>query len=421
MLNSGVSARKMASDLAQAIERGELQVHYQPIVDLTSGVIREVEALARWEHPRLGTVSPSEFIPVAEQCGLILDLGRWVLETASRQVRAWQEELPERTPLTLNVNLSVVQVLQPELVEIVRQTLAETALHPGDLHLEVTESLLLHGGASSLATLSALRKLGVKIAIDDFGTGYSALSYLTWMPATILKLDRSLIRGLGKHDRDAVIVRGVIDIAKGLGLTVIGEGVETAAQYARLRSLGCDLGQGYYFARPLPPGELTPLLRDKSLATATPGPGGGEDPGSGAMRVRQRSILVVDDDVHIRDLTSLVLEMEGYEVATAPHGTAALAQIKRHAPAVILLDMWMPIMDGWAFTQAYRELPMPHAPIVVLTANPSPGACASQVGASAYLVKPFEVDALLATVSDLVALPRHPPEECGTHLTAVGQ
>jgi EAL domain-containing protein (putative c-di-GMP-specific phosphodiesterase class I) len=406
MLNGAVSAREMARDLAQAIERSQLHVHYQPIVDLTSGAIREVEALARWEHPRLGTVSPSEFIPVAERSGLILDLGRWVLETACRQVKAWQEAQPERLPLTLSVNLSAVQVRQPELVEIVRQTLTETALHPGDLHLEVTESLLLQGGAASLATLRALRKLGVKIAIDDFGTGYSALSYLTWMPASILKLDRSFIRGLGKHDRDAVIVRGVIAIAKDLGLTVIGEGVETAAQYAHLRGLGCDLGQGYYFARPLPPGELTPLLRDECLVATNSLSAATGHSGSAATHAGQSSILVVDDDVHIRDLTSLVLEMEGYEVATAPHGTAALAQIKRHAPAVILLDMWMPIMDGWAFTQAYRELPMPHAPIVVLTANPSPGACASQVGASAYLVKPFEVDALLATVSDLMALPR---------------
>lgn len=406
MLKGTAQAREIARDLGCAIANNQLQVHYQPIVDLATGSIREVEALVRWEHPRWGAVSPSVFIPIAEQNHLILDLGRWVLETACRQAVEWQQQFPDRPPLTMNVNLSVRQVRQPGLADIVRQTLDETGLAAERLHLEITEGLLVKDGPTSLATFRALRKLGVTIAIDDFGTGYSSLSYLNWMPANVLKLDRTFIRRLGQDTRDLAIVRGIIAIAKDLGLTVIGEGVETAGQRDHLRALGCDKGQGYYFARPMAAQDLTALLNDEQpvIADRSAGAIGGARPPE--HRAEHHDVLVIDDDDHIRRLASLALELEGYQVATAPHGTAALEQIKRQAPGIILLDMWMPVMDGWAFSQAYRAMPGPHAPIVVLTANPSPASCASQIGATAYLTKPFELDELLAKVGSLSASPQ---------------
>jgi EAL domain-containing protein (putative c-di-GMP-specific phosphodiesterase class I)/CheY-like chemotaxis protein len=406
MLRGAAFSRDLARDLAQAIDQGQLQVHYQPIVDLATGSIREVEALARWEHPRWGMIPPSDFIPLAERHELILPLGQWVLETACRQARTWQTRLVGHPPITMNVNLSVKQVRQPMLVENVRRTLDETNLDAKYLHLEVTESLLLRDRALSLATFNKLRDLGVTIAIDDFGTGYSALSYLSWMPATVLKLDRSFIRRLGRNERDGVIVSGVISIARSLGLTVIGEGVETETQCAHLRGMGCDRGQGYYFARPMPPEQLTEMIRHSgSLAAPFPLLTAGRVEARPAGLV-SRDILVIDDDDHIRDLTSLILELEGYQVMTASDGASALQQIQRQMPGVILLDMWMPGMDGWAFTKAYHQLPGPHAPIVVVTANPSPSACASQVGARTHISKPFELSQLLATISDIVPTPR---------------
>jgi EAL domain-containing protein (putative c-di-GMP-specific phosphodiesterase class I) len=406
MQRDAVPDHELALDLEQAVERKQLHLHYQPIVDLASGEIREVEALARWMHPRFGPIPADRFIPLAERSDLILKLGRWVLGAACRQARAWQLQFPDRPALTVNVNLSPVQLHQPGLTDLVRATLRETTIEPAQLQLEITESQLVRQSTSTLHTLQSLRKLGVAIAIDDFGTGYSAFSYLRWIPATVLKLDRSFVRGLGKHPHDAAIVRGMVAIARDLGLAVTAEGVESEAQSSHLRTVGCDQAQGFLFGRPMPPDELAMLLAREQASPQAAGSGTTTDkPAEPRAERDQRNVLVVDDDDHIRGLTSLALEMEGYEVLTAAHGNAALEQVRRRTPGVILLDMWMPVMDGRAFSRAYRELPGPHAPIVLLTANPDGRACAAQVGASAYLAKPFEVDELISTVSDLVHRP----------------
>ncbi|HYP41010.1 MAG TPA: EAL domain-containing protein, partial [Chloroflexia bacterium] len=260
---------QLGTELQHALERGEFRVYYQPIVDLDSCQISGVEALVRWEHPQRGLISPAEFIPLAEQTGLIVPIGRWVLEEACRQVLDWQrryqgsrvgDQGSGNTPLNLSVNLSVRQFQHPELVEDIGRVLRETGLDPRHLKLEITESIGIEDVGFTNVTLRKLRELGIHIALDDFGTGYSALSYIKRYPIDSLKLDRSFIAGLGKDPEDTAIIHAVIGFAQALNLSVTGEGIETADQLIALRRLGCDRGQGFYFARPLEGHALGALL-----------------------------------------------------------------------------------------------------------------------------------------------------------------
>ncbi|MBX6342555.1 MAG: EAL domain-containing protein, partial [Thermomicrobiaceae bacterium] len=252
----------LEADLRHALERGQLRVHYQPVVDLVGGRIVEVEALVRWQHPERGLLPPADFIPLAEETGLIVPIGQWVLTEAARQVRAWQLAHPTEPPLVLAVNLSVRQFQQPDLVDDIARILAQEGLPPTSLKLELTESAALRDEAQAVATLQALRALGVHLAFDDFGTGYSAVSYLRRFPVDTLKIDRSFVDGLGVDPDDTAIVRGVVAFAKMLNLRVTAEGVETAEQLGELRTVGCDCGQGYYIARPLPAEDLGALLSE---------------------------------------------------------------------------------------------------------------------------------------------------------------
>jgi EAL domain-containing protein (putative c-di-GMP-specific phosphodiesterase class I) len=251
---------QLESDLHLAIERGELRLVYQPIVPLDGGGIAELEALLRWEHPRLGLVSPAQFIPIAEENGLIVPIGRWVIEQACRQLTSWQLEYGCRAPRTISVNLSVKQLNDAALVGEVEQILRTSGLDPRCLKVEITESTLMADVATTAVKLRELKALGVKLAIDDFGTGYSSLSYLKQLPLDTLKIDRSFVHGLGTDPQDTVIVRTVIALAKSLGLAVTGEGIETVGQLAQLQSLGCDRGQGYHFSKPLTATALAELL-----------------------------------------------------------------------------------------------------------------------------------------------------------------
>ena len=259
-----VERLELESDLHGAIERGEFRVVYQPIMALGSTSIRKLEALLRWDHPRRGLIPPGRFIPLAEETGLIVALGRWVLEEACRRVRAWQLELPLEPPLSVCVNLSPRQFREPELVADVEQVLRETDLDPACLELEITEGAVMVDREAAVSTLWALRELGVRLAIDDFGTGYSSLSYLKHLPVDTVKIDRSFVSGLGQDANDGAIVQGVIALAKTLHLTVTGEGIETTEQLGQLRALGCDHGQGYFIARPLPQEAVAPLLASQS-------------------------------------------------------------------------------------------------------------------------------------------------------------
>jgi diguanylate cyclase (GGDEF)-like protein/PAS domain S-box-containing protein len=260
MERDAVNRLELQADLRTALERNEFQLLYQPIVSLADGRMTGVEALVRWHHPTRGVVSPTEFIPIAEETGLIVPIGHWVLEDACRRARAWQLRFAAGYAPTMSVNLSARQFHRPELFDDIGQILRTTGLDPRLLTVEITESALMRDAESTFTTLEALKELGVQLAIDDFGTGYSSLSYLRRFPVDMLKIDRSFVDGLGQDPQDTAIVQSIIALAKTLGLRVTGEGIETAAQRTHLQEMGCDLGQGYLFARPLPPEELELLL-----------------------------------------------------------------------------------------------------------------------------------------------------------------
>ena len=254
-------------DLRNAVTRGEFVLHYQPVVALPTGRITELEALVRWNHPQRGLLSPGDFIALSEETGLIVPLGRWVLHEASRQTRQWQLAAPG-IRLGISVNLSGRQLQQPGLVEEIGAVLRDTRLDPSSLRLEITETVVMHDAASTLAKLEALKELGVQLAIDDFGTGYSSLGYLKRFPVDNLKIDRSFVKGIGRDVEDTAIVRAVITVAKSLNLSVTAEGIESADQIEELRALGCDHGQGYYFAKPMAGDRVPAMLLATSPWTA---------------------------------------------------------------------------------------------------------------------------------------------------------
>ena len=252
MSGTALARVDLENDLRRALERDELRVHYQPLVDLATNRVVGIEALVRWEHPQRGLVSPAAFIPMAEQSGLIVPLGDWVLETACVQARAWREEHPD-AGLVVSVNLSGRQFAQPDLLGAVLGILRRTGLPPNALELEITESVAMEESEATLRTLRALREVGVRLVLDDFGTGYSSLAYLKQLPLDSIKLDRTFIADLGVHDANIPIVSAVVALAHGLGIDVVAEGIETLEQRALLESLGCDRGQGFLYAPPLPP------------------------------------------------------------------------------------------------------------------------------------------------------------------------
>ena len=267
----------LENDLRQALRRNELVVHYQPIVSLESGEVTEVEALVRWQHPTRGLLAPVEFISLAEETGLIVPIGQWVLEQACRQIVAWQAECPGQAALRVSVNLSPRQFQQPKLVEQVSRALREAGLAPPWLKLEITEGVIMRDIEATIKTLWELKELGVQLAIDDFGTGYSSLSYLKRLPLDILKIDRAFIKGIGHDQEDTAIVRAIISMAKSLNLSITGEGIETAEQAALLRGWACDRGQGYFFSRPVDAKALGDLLR-KTDRLALPAQAGTPSP-----------------------------------------------------------------------------------------------------------------------------------------------
>jgi EAL domain-containing protein (putative c-di-GMP-specific phosphodiesterase class I) len=254
-----VQRQSIEADLRRALERQEFVLHYQPKINLHSGLIVGVEALIRWQHPELGLLPPAQFVHIAEDCGLILPIGRWVLRKACLQAQAWRQAgLP---PLTIAVNTSAIEFRAKDFLENLCATLEDTRLDTRYLELELTESILMQDAESTDSVLHALSDLGVKLAIDDFGTGYSSLSYLRQFPIDTLKIDQSFVNQMTSNPDDATIASTVIGMGKSLKLRVIAEGVETPEQYAFLLAQHCDEGQGYYFSRPLAAEALATLLQ----------------------------------------------------------------------------------------------------------------------------------------------------------------
>jgi EAL domain-containing protein (putative c-di-GMP-specific phosphodiesterase class I) len=262
MRDSAVRQLELTSDLYQAIERDEFEVHYQPIIALADESIAGAEALVRWRHPLHGLLPPGMFLPIAEETGLIVPLGRLVLRRACRTLRTWQQAGCAGPEVQVGVNLGPQQLSHPTLIEDIRVILAETGLCAGDLVLEITEDVLL-SRAGVTERLLELKELGVKLAVDDFGTGYSALSHLQRFPIDLLKIDKGFLDTLGENADHTRLIQGSVELAHALGMRTVAEGIGTQRQAEAVRSLGSEMGQGFHFAKPLPADDVRALLASR--------------------------------------------------------------------------------------------------------------------------------------------------------------
>ena len=343
-MHTRIAERAMIeAELRHALPRDELSLHYQPKVDLRSGVVVGMEALLRWRHPTMGMVSPGRFIGVAEETGLIVAIGRWVLRTACAQNMAWQAA--GLTPLRVAVNLSARQFRDPALASEIRAALADSGLEAQYLELELTESLMMHNVSEAVAVVEQLKQLDIALSIDDFGTGYSSLAYLKQFPVDYLKIDQSFVREMLTEPKVAAIVRSVIALGHSLGFKIIAEGVETEAQLAYLRRYECDEMQGYYFSRPLEPVALAELLREER---GLPVP---------VDHQRQhQTLLLLDDDPLIVAALSRLFRADGYHVLRATTAEQAFDLLAMNQVQVVISDQRMPGIHGTEFLSRVKNL-----------------------------------------------------------------
>ena len=260
MHDAAMRRLQLEHDLRKALDANELALHYQPIISLETGGLIAFEALLRWQHPELGPVSPMDFIPIAEETGLIVPIGLWVVEQACRQLRRWQDRFPSRSGMTMNVNLSKRQITQADLCDTIAATTKACDIDPRHLSLEVTENVIMQSVDQVVPILEQLKTLGLELAMDDFGTGHSSLSCLHRFPIDVLKIDRSFIRNMGMNVEFAAITQAVVTLAHNLDMRVVAEGIEQPEQLAQLQALECDYAQGFLIARPAPPEEVEALL-----------------------------------------------------------------------------------------------------------------------------------------------------------------
>ncbi|MFH1493906.1 MAG: EAL domain-containing protein [Pseudomonadota bacterium] len=378
----------MENSLRTALERNEFSLHYQPQVSLSSGQVIGMEALLRWNHAEMGLVSPVNFIPLAEENGLIIPIGAWVLHTACKQTKAWHDAgLP---PIRVAVNLSGRQ-FRENIPQLVKKALEDSGLPPQYLELEITESIAMQHAESTEQTLGALRDMGVRLSIDDFGTGYSSLSYLKRFPINKLKLDQSFVRDIISDPDDAAISMAIIALAHGMKLEVIAEGVETESQLSFLRSHGCDAIQGYFFSRPVTPDRMEQMLRE-NRQLALP------DQQSGPTR----TLLLVDDEPNILSALQRLLRQDGYRILTANDPVAAFEILAQTSVDVVISDQRMPRMSGTEFLSRVREL-YPDTLRIVLSGYADLTSITDAVNHGAiykFLSKPWEDTALRAQISE---------------------
>ncbi len=385
------SRRRLAveSELRHALERGELVLYYQPIVDLHNGEVTGTEALIRWNHPEKGLVPPLDFIPLAEETGLIVPIGDWVIRTACAQNRAWQEAgLGE---LSVAVNVSARQFERHDVEQAVAAALRETGLAARHLKLELTETMLMRQPEHSATVLKQIKPSGVKLSLDDFGTGYSSLNYLKRFPFDYVKIDQSFIRHVTSDPHAAAIARTVVTLAHDLGLKVIAEGVETLEQMVYLRNRFCDEMQGFYFSRPLPAGEFEQLLRD-----------GRKLPVRELDRRAPRTLLLVDDEANILSALQRVLRRDGYQILHTTSPQEAFDLLAAHQVGVILSDQRMPEMSGVEFLRRVKHI-YPDTIRIVLSGYAELKSVTAAINEGAvykFLTKPWEDEQLRANVRE---------------------
>ena len=383
-MNARVAERvALERELREAIDGGEFELHYQPQVALDSGSVTGLEALIRWRHPERGLLAPGAFIPLAEETGLIVPIGRWVLHRACAQAALLRDH--GHPDVVVAVNVSAVQVRSGMLAADVRTALRETHLEPRRLEIELTESAIAESGERFAGVLREIRDDGVRIAIDDFGTGYSSLAYLKRFPIDAVKIDQTFVRDVVSEPDDAAIVQAVIAMAHRLDLAVIAEGVETEEQAAFLRRCRCDVAQGFLFGRPVAIDDLRSLLSERERG-----------PRPAPLPHGNRSLLFVDDEESILRLLTRILRGEGYDIHTATTAEHALQLLAQTPMAVVVSDQRLPGMSGTEFLRRVRAL-YPETVRIVLSGYADIESVTSAINDGAiykFLTKPWEEDAL---------------------------
>ena len=375
--------------LREALAHGQFVVHYQPRVDLRSGQIVAAEALIRWKHPQNGLVLPAEFIPLAEETGLVIPIGDWVIDHVCAQQAAWLGRDVSAVPIA--VNLSAVQLMKSPLQQILSAALATHRLDPNYLELELTESVVMASPDEAVITLRALRKLGLRLSLDDFGTGFSSLAYLKRFPFNFVKIDRAFITDITRNAEDAAIATAIIAMAHSLNLRVVAEGVETEGQLAYLLAQGCDEIQGFYFSHPVPADEFEALLQaDRHLALPAP-----------AADAR-RTLLLVDHEPNMLAALKRVVRHDAYRILTASSGEEALELLALNPVQVIVCDQRMPRMSGAAFFNVVKQL-YPDTMRIILSSFVDVEAITDSVNRGAvykFLTKPWDDELLRGHIRD---------------------
>lgn len=389
MNERAVERQRLERDLRHALDRGELLLHFQPQVNARDRRIVGMEALLRWQHPELGMVAPDRFIRIAEETGLIVPIGAWVMRNACVHARQWQGLVPGK--LRVAVNLAASQLYHDDLVGLVGRTLDETGLDPECLDIELTESQVMADVDHALGVMQRLKAIGVKLSLDDFGTGYSSLAYLKRFPIDVLKIDQSFVRNLTTDPDDAVIARSIITLGQSLQLQVVAEGVETEEQFAYLQRHRCDQIQGYFFSRPLAAADFERLLAESKAVPET------RDAAS-----EEPTLLIVDDEVNVSAALQRVLRRDGYRILRASSGQEGLALLAMNKVQVVLSDERMPGMSGTEFLSRVKAM-YPDTIRIMLSGYTAVDAIIAATNSGAvfrFHAKPWDDEALRRSIAE---------------------